>query len=191
MKKIVSIISAVLLLCVAVTFVACNDKGGGSTATPIVLTDGMTAEDILALLPQIQNITCEEDGTEGLLNKSGQIYYFNPGEANEIWYVCYIANGQMTEIAWDVDDNGCYMKFINYVPENEADSYYDINRYVDMIKHCLENDGEWRIEDGKLVIGYDDEWDGYRVLKFSNINSTEVNFDYYLAMDLPVYNYNK
>lgn len=187
-------ISLVLIVIMAMAFVACGDKGGdknGNKPSPIQLTEDLTADEIIDLLPNIKNLTFEFiGGSESNLYTyrmavSGQgciTKYIYDNYENV--YVTYLLENTVTFITVSAKGN---TKFIKTLSDEEMEDYSNqLNTICEIIEYALEN--EWRIENNAFLYITDptdmEYYDG--ILIYKNFNTTELDFEYYLSLDIPL-----
>ncbi|MCM1306006.1 MAG: hypothetical protein NC037_01900 [Bacteroides sp.] len=187
MEKKFSLVAIVIVLIVSVAFtlVACGEKNNDKP-TPIQMTEDMTKENILELLPQIENLTYEfECGDpqyhytyQMKLSKNGYVlkYIYDKSESIAVYYFS-------DETETIIEYSGAnWHKVVRPIENEQADT---LNSYVDYIKECLENNYEWRVEDGKLIIvdpNGNQPMNGE--ITFKNFNCTDMEFKYYLSLDI-------
>ena len=161
-------------------FVACGengeDKGREPSTAKITLTEDMTVDDILVLLPQIENMTIDVKNSP---TTTGSGY-------NLTIYISKIGTLLHYEYESGIINNEIYL-FDDDEMRNEA-----LSQYISEIKSTLfgvhEFDrNDWIIEEGKLIT-YNQSHE--REVVYKNFNCTEIDFDYYLSLDVPTFGSN-
>lgn len=195
MKKrfITVVISVLLIMVLSLMFVACDDKEDKKPAS-IQLTENTRADEILNLLPQIKNMTyefvCENDPYNFTyrmkISKDGYILQYIY-ETYEETYVVYLQNNVVTLIHIELEEENCY-KDISTISDDEVNDYDQLTSHLYDIKLAVENQNMWRIEDGKLIIIEPNSTEAVNhEITFKDFNCSEMNFEYYLSLNIPVF----
>lgn len=208
-KKWIAIVVSVALIAVsALLFAACdgNEKNG---AKKIVLTEDMTAEQILELLSQIENVTWKETSVikidDDIISSSGLSAWNKNGAIAENLdthetIVYYFDEDGITRIDITHNDDGFYNVHRETFEINSEEYVFGktmFDEIIGVISECLQGDtveykgaifniSEWKVVDGELKISLHAEVDGIVLtaeIVFFDFNSTEIDFEPYLSLE--------
>lgn len=175
MKKssVLIVLSIMLVLVLALTFVACNNENSGDDLPEITLTDGMSLDEVKVALSDVKNFKCVFSDYKYYVSENGQVYIIEL--ENYKYYAAHF-----------LEDNRVYTLVKSFFNSNEQEYYTWENateenltkikgllvESLDDMFSLVENDGfTMTVKDGIITIIGTQTW------VFSDFNKTKLPID--------------